>query len=487
MPFQPDLTYSKLDPRLSASCAPTEVLDPQWIAFNDELAEQLQLPADYRATAAGLQTFSGNQVPAWAQPTALAYAGHQFANYVPQLGDGRAVLLTEVIANNGQRYDIQLKGSGRTPYSRGGDGRSPLGPVLREYLVSEAMHHLGVPTTRALAAVATGEMVQRENALPGAILTRVAASHLRVGTAQYVLAFKQRDLLQQFADYVISRHYPQCADADDRYLALLDAVIDNQAALIAKWMSLGFIHGVMNTDNMSLSGETIDYGPCAFMEAYDPATVFSFIDRRGRYAYQNQPAIGSWNLARFAETLLPLIANGDDTDGAIAKATAAVENFESVYERYYWQQMTAKLGLTPDTANAKRLTQDYLDLMQQQQVDFTLAFRFLGDADSNRLGELFEHSEAWQAWHQRWTQVVKAEYASIDDAKTKLNRTNPAYIPRNHLVEAAIKEAIQDGSLALFNQLNQVLQMPFVEQDGSLELLQPATAEQAVPRTFCGT
>ncbi|MFC0445033.1 YdiU family protein [Pseudidiomarina halophila] len=481
-------SYPRLDPRLAAAVEPTPVMDPQWIAFNDDLAQQLEIPSAHRATDDGLQIFSGNRTPDWAQPHALAYAGHQFANYVPQLGDGRAVLLTEVIGTDGVRYDIQLKGSGRTPYSRGGDGRSPLGPVLREYLVSEAMHQLGVPTTRALAAVATGEMVQREEALPGAILTRVAASHLRVGTAQYVLAFKERELLQKFADYVIERHYPQCAETDAPYLALLAAVVDKQAALIAQWMSLGFIHGVMNTDNMTLSGETIDYGPCAFMEAYDPATVFSFIDRRGRYAYQNQPAIGTWNLARFAETLLPLIASDrDDAESAIAKATAAVENFQQVYEGYYWQRMTAKLGLTPEAADAKSLTQDYLDLMQQHQVDFTLAFRFLADTDSNRLAELFENTQAWQDWHQRWTRAVKAEHSSMTDAQNQLKQTNPAYIPRNHLVEAAIQQAMEDGSLKLFNQLNRVLQTPFVEQDDAEEFLQPATPEQAVPRTFCGT
>ncbi|MEA3586876.1 YdiU family protein [Pseudidiomarina sp. 1APP75-27a] len=484
-------SYPRLDPRLTAAVEPTPVMDPQWIAFNDELAEQLAIPAAQRASDDGLQIFSGNQVPDWAQPHALAYAGHQFANYVPQLGDGRAVLLTEVIGNDGRRYDIQLKGSGRTPYSRGGDGRSPIGPVLREYLLSEAMHRLGVPTTRALAAVATGELVQREEALPGAILTRVAASHLRVGTAQYVLAFKERDLLKKFADYVIDRHYPHCANAEDPYLALLEAVIDRQAQLIAQWMSLGFIHGVMNTDNMTLSGETIDYGPCAFMEAYDPATVFSFIDRRGRYAYQNQPGIGVWNLARFAETLLPLIKVGaDDTDdakGAIKQATAAIEQFQQIYEGYYWQRMTAKIGLPGADADAKVLTQDYLELMQQQQVDFTLAFRLLGDSDPKRLADLFENSQAWQDWHQRWQQAITAEDASMSSAQTKLNRINPAYIPRNHLVEAAIEEAVQEGSLALFNQLNEVLRTPFVEQDNAGDFFQPATPEQAVPRTFCGT
>ncbi|CAB0150164.1 hypothetical protein PSI9734_00731 [Pseudidiomarina piscicola] len=485
MPFQPENSYAELDARLSSSCSPTKVLNPQWIAFNEPLAKQLQLPQSALSGAAGLATFSGTAVPDWAQPTALAYAGHQFGNFVPQLGDGRAVLLSEVLDHQGSRFDIQLKGSGRTPYSRGGDGRSPLGPVLREYLVSEAMHRLEVPTTRALAAIATGEMVQREHAQPGAILTRVASSHLRVGTAQFVAAHKDRELLQRFADYVIERHYPHCAAENSPYLALLTAVIDRQASLIAKWMSLGFIHGVMNTDNMTLSGETIDYGPCAFMEAYDPAQVFSSIDRRGRYSYQNQPAIAMWNLARFAETLLPLI--DQDPDTAIARATAAVENFDAVYQRYYSKQMSAKLGLSASDAATQQLLEDYLDLMQQQQVDFTLAFRFLGDADNIRSAELFQQHQDWQDWYQRWRQALAQQHPTAADASVALNSVNPAYIPRNHLIEAAISEATNDGSLELFNRLQHLWQSPFVEQPEASEFMRPANQEQQVKRTFCGT
>ncbi len=486
---QTEHSYTQLDPRLSASCEPTPVQQPQWLAVNTELAEYLGIPEALCGTEQGAQVFAGNEVPDWAQPAALGYAGHQFANYVPQLGDGRAVLLAEVIASDGQRYDLQLKGSGRTPFSRGGDGRSPIGPVLREYLVSEAMHRLGVPTTRALAAVATGELVQRQQAEPGAILTRVASSHLRVGTAQYVLAFKDRALLQRFADYVIERHYPDCANANadanakQPYLALLEAVIERQAQLVAKWMSLGFIHGVMNTDNMTLSGETIDYGPCAFMEAYDPATVFSSIDRRGRYMYQNQPPIAMWNLARFAETLLPLLHDNDeDADTAIKLATAAVESFEARYQKHYWLAMTAKIGLTPEHQSAQILVQDFLDLLEQHSIDFTLAFRYLSDAEPTRLAALFKQDDAWRPWYQRWQAAWPEGFSP-----SQLAQVNPAYIPRNHRVQEVIDEAVNEGSLSKFNRLNQVLREPFVERAENADLMLPAATGEQVTRTFCGT
>ncbi|MBY6062888.1 protein adenylyltransferase SelO [Pseudidiomarina sediminum] len=474
-----ELSYVKLDPRLSTACQPTPVKQPQWLAFNSELAALLQLPETLCATELGAQVFAGNSTPDWAQPHALAYAGHQFAHFVPQLGDGRALLLTEVIAADGERYDLQLKGAGRTPYSRGGDGRAPIGPVLREYLVSEAMHTLGVPTTRALAAVATSEWVQRDPAQPGAVLTRVSKSHLRVGTAQYVLALREKNLLKAFADYVIQRHYPSCADQDAPYLALLKAVIDQQAQLIAQWMSLGFIHGVMNTDNMTLSGETIDYGPCAFMEAYDPATVFSAIDQRGRYMFQNQPPIAMWNLARYAETLLPLFDADEAT--AIEQATQAVTEFESSYQHYYWQRMTAKLGLN-DSVENRQLAQDYLDLMQQRGVDFTLAFRYLGDADSERLAVLFEQHEDWQKWYQKWQQALPSLAA-----RSQLKLVNPAYIPRNHLVEAMIQEVLETGALTRFNRLHDALKKPYHEREELADLMRPASAQEQVKQTFCGT
>ncbi|WP_417665073.1 protein adenylyltransferase SelO [Pseudidiomarina sp.] len=481
MPFRPEHSYQELSDQLCASCEPTAVQAPQWIAFNEALAAELELPENLWLSEQGLQVFSGNQVPEWAKPAALAYAGHQFANFVPQLGDGRALLLSEVVDKHQQRFDIQLKGSGRTPFSRGGDGRSPIGPVLREYTVSEAMHALGVPTTRALAAVATGELVRREQAEPGAILTRVAASHLRVGTAQYVLALKDFELLKNFADYVLQRHYPDAVSDEQPYLMLLRQVMNSQAKLIAKWMSIGFIHGVMNTDNMTLSGETIDYGPCAFMEAYDPATKFSFIDKRGRYAYQNQPAIGLWNIARFAETLLPLLA--DDPDQAVAIGTAEIEKFQGIYEQYYWQNMSAKIGLPVETAQP--LVTRYLTLMQQQHIDFTLGFRYLGDSNQDRLQKLFNNSTDWQAWHADWlTAIGKRDITAL---KTKLNTVNPAYIPRNHLVQHVIEAASEQGSLIEFNRLNKALSKPYLERSEFADLMQPAAKEQAVTQTFCGT
>ncbi|OZB06783.1 MAG: hypothetical protein B7X54_01065 [Idiomarina sp. 34-48-12] len=475
MPFGSEHSYQNLSDQLFAPCEATPVRAPQWIAFNEDLAEQLQIPQELWATDEGLQVFSGNQTPEWATPAALAYAGHQFANFVPQLGDGRALLLTEVLDKHDQRFDIQLKGSGRTPYSRGGDGRSPIGPVLREYLVSEAMHKLNVPTTRALAAVATGEWVQRETAQPGAILTRVAKSHLRVGTAQYVLHLRDYNLLKRFADYIIDRHYPELNNREAPYIALLEHVQHNQAKLIAKWMSLGFIHGVMNTDNMTLSGETIDYGPCAFMEAYEPATKFSFIDKRGRYAYQNQPAIGLWNIARFAETLLPLIHDAPDT--AVTQATAIIETFQETYEGYYWQEMSAKIGVT-DLSAAKPLIERYLNLMQAQQIDFTQAFRFLGDETPERAQRLFKNSESWQLWFNDWQKASN---------NSDLHQVNPAYIPRNHLIEQAIQAAANDGDLSVFNRLQQMLAEPFTEREAFRDWFEPAQAEQAVTQTFCGT
>lgn len=469
-------SYATRFPRLAFPCAPTPVTAPQWLAFNHVLADELAWPADLRDSDAGLALFSGNQLPSWVKPHALAYAGHQFAQFVPQLGDGRAVLLGEV-AQGEDWVDVQLKGSGRTPFSRGGDGRAALGPVLREYLVSEAMHGLGVPTTRALAAVVTGETVQRETALPGAILTRVAASHLRVGTAQYVLHLNQLELLQQFMDYVIERHYPSLIGFSKPYLKLLEHVQNRQAKLIAQWMSLGFIHGVMNTDNMTLSGETIDYGPCAFMEAYDPTTSFSFIDKRGRYAYHNQPAIGLWNMARFAETLLPLL--GDEA-ASVRQATAVLEDFQTTYEKHYWQFMCTKIGL-PATPSAQQLVQRYLNLMHAHQVDFTLAFRVLADGDASRAKILFNDQEDWRLWYHDWQQVVSPATVA------QLRHINPAYIPRNHLVARAITEAEQTGDLTYFNRLQQILAEPFTERPQWQEELQPASPEQQVTQTFCGT
>ncbi len=478
-------TYSELSSFVAQECQPTAVANPQWLAFNAELAEQLGLPQDYWLTDTGLGLFSGNQLPEWAKPVALAYSGHQFGHFNPTLGDGRALLLTEVVTPSGERYDMQLKGSGQTPYSRSGDGRSPIGPVLREYIVSEAMHAYGIPTSRALAAVATGELVYREDALPGAILTRVASSHLRIGTVEYIARLGQPELLKAFMDYVIERHYPECKSAQNPYLVLYSNIIEAQAKLVAQWMSIGFIHGVMNTDNMTLSGETIDYGPCAFMEAYDPATVFSFIDKRGRYAYQNQPKIAQWNLARLGEAMITLFAN--EQEQAIKVATLTLEQFQGIYSKYYWQFMSEKIGLPGDTEDDRELVHEFLTLLKAQQIDFTLGFRYICDNDDSRISELLHDQKPWQRWQNKWHQRMQELTLDISAEKLKMKDKNPAYIPRNHQVEAAIQEAMNSGSLARFNRLNEALKSPFTEQETFHDLLQPAASDEQVTRTFCGT
>lgn len=450
-----------------------------WLACQQELLLALGLPIEWCGSEQGLAVFSGLQLPSDWEPHALAYAGHQFGHFVPQLGDGRALLLTEWLTPSGELVDIQLKGSGRTPYSRGGDGAAPLGPVLREFILSEAMHALGVPTTRALAAVTSGDWVVRDGrTLPGAILTRVASSHLRIGTAQYVAANGDDELRQQFADYVIRRHYPACAHAEQPYLALLAAIIERQAHLIAQWMSLGFIHGVMNTDNMLLSGETIDYGPCAFMEAYQPNAVFSAIDRSGRYAYQQQAKIALWNLARLAEAWLPLF--DADRTNAIAAATAAVERFIPLYEQAYYQRMLAKLGLSPQQPEAMPLLDTLLQTMASEQLDFTQSFRQLSTLPEQALHPTLHD------WHQRWLQLLLREH-SQRDAQTKLCAINPAVIPRNHWVEAAIAEALESSQLTIFQQLLEAVRSPYQVAPEHHQFTLPASPEQRVRRTFCGT
>jgi uncharacterized protein YdiU (UPF0061 family) len=443
------------------------------------------LPASYQATADGLALFSGNTLPDWCQPIAQAYAGHQFANFVPRLGDGRAILLAEIISGSGQRFDIQLKGAGPTPFSRGGDGRSPIGPVIREYLVSEAMHALGVPTTRALAAVSTGETVYRDEALPGAIITRVARSHIRIGTFQYVAALADTARLTEFTDYVIARHYPQCTNEQQPYLKFLQAVIAKQAATVAHWMSLGFIHGVMNTDNMSITGETIDYGPCAFMEAFDEKTVFSAIDRRGRYAYNNQPPVTLWNLTRFAETLLPLLHV--DQPKAIELASAALASFSQQYQAAYLQRMAAKLGIEHGQPDDAELINGVLALMQQDKVDFTLFFRQLSSTTPQKAGELFNDQKRWLNWFSGWQARVTAQKWTEEHRATAMQRVNPALIPRNHLVQQAIDQVTSHGDISLFNQLKQAWLAPFDADPAFAAFSQPASEQERVQRTFCGT
>jgi uncharacterized protein YdiU (UPF0061 family) len=433
----------------------------------------------------GAEIFSGNYAPPGAEPLAQAYAGHQFGNFVPQLGDGRALLLGEVIDTQGRRRDIQFKGSGRTPFSRGGDGKAALGPVLREYILGEAMHALGVPTTRALAAAATGEPVYRETPLPGAVLTRVAASHIRVGTFQFFAARGDTAKLRQLADYTIARHFPDLAGAPNPYLALLTAVADRQASLIAQWMHIGFIHGVMNTDNMAISGETIDYGPCAFLDAYHSATVFSSIDRGGRYAFGQQPQIARWNLARFAETLLPLIHS--DPQAAIPEAVAVLETFGGRFDAAWLAGMRAKLGLLGDPqAGDLDLANGFLAILEAQAVDFTLAFRGLAAAalgDHTLVRPLFTDPRPYDAWAERWQGRLADPAASA----RVMDGVNPVYIPRNHIVEAALAAAVERDDLAPFHALLDVLAAPFTARGGLEAYAEPAPRGSAPYRTFCGT
>jgi serine/tyrosine/threonine adenylyltransferase len=491
-PVMPNLgfqhTYVTLSDMLYAPAVPQQAANPRLIAFNDALAHLLGLSVEALKSVAA-EVFSGNSLPPDAQPLALAYAGHQFGHFVPQLGDGRAILLGEVLCQDGLRRDVQLKGAGRTVFSRGGDGRAALGPVLREYLVSEAVHALGIPTTRSLAAVATGEPVYREDELPGAVLTRVAASHVRVGTFQYVATRGDVAALLQLTTYVLNRHYGDAADAPTPAAALLAAVIDRQAQLVARWMHIGFIHGVMNTDNMSIAGETIDYGPCAFMDHYDPQTVFSFIDRHGRYAFGNQPTIAQWNLARLAEALLPLI--DEDPAQAIPQATELVQTFSERFQHYWLTGMRQKLGLTtPDPADLA-LVQELLDAMHGAEADYTLTFRRLGDAHAHAsppeavLALFAAAPDALQAWWPRWQVRLAQEPAENPETRrAAMHAVNPAMIPRNHLVEAALAAAF-NGDETPFWQLFTALQDPYTEPP-------QAHYTEVPPRvcgynTFCGT
>jgi len=486
-----DNSYRRLPDRFHARLTPAPVPAPRLIALNHALAERLKL--DLAAVEPDLATiFSGNRLPADAEPIAAAYAGHQFGQFVPQLGDGRALLLGEVIDRAGQRRDIQLKGSGRTPFSRNGDGRAPLGPVLREYLVSEAMHALGIPTTRALAAVTTGEPVYREQALPGAVLTRVAASHIRVGTFEYFAARSDTDAIRQLADHVIARHYPELNEAERPYLALFERIMDRQAFLVARWLHIGFIHGVMNTDNMAVSGETIDYGPCAFLDHYDPAMVFSSIDRGGRYAFANQPRIAQWNLARLAETLLPLIAA--DPEQAIAPATEILEAFPDRFQRYWLEGMRRKLGLTAAEADDGALIQELLAAMQRAVADFTLTFRRLCDVTENpgaedELRALFANAQpSFAAWTERWrARLARDPQQTPTERAAQMRAVNPAFIPRNHRVEQALSAAVEEGDLQPFEILRKVLEQPYQDQPALAAYAQPPQPAERVYQTFCGT
>ena len=484
--FAFDNTYARELEDFYVAWKAAQVAQPKLVKLNRELAEELRLDTGALDSEEGARIFAGNATPEGAAPLAQAYAGHQFGGFVPQLGDGRALLLGEVIDRSGRRRDIQLKGSGPTPFSRAGDGRAALGPVLREYLMGEAMHALGIPTTRALAAVVTGEPVFREDgALPGAILTRVAASHIRVGTFQFFAARGEPAKVRRLADYVIERHYPELKGDTNPYLELLQRVCDRQAALIAGWMHVGFIHGVMNTDNMAISGETIDYGPCAFMDQYDPATVFSSIDARGRYAYANQPKIAQWNLARFAETLVSLI--DDDEKRAIARATEVVHTFSELYERHWLKGMRAKLGLFSEEEADPNLATGFFTAMEGKNVDYTLAFRYLADAavgEEEPIRALFTDPSAYQLWSGHWRARLARETVAPSARAQAMRRANPAFIPRNHRVEEALSAAVERGDYAPFDTLLNILSRPFDDQPEFAAFAEPPPEGQGHYRTF---
>ena len=460
---------------------------PRLLAINADLATELGVDADALSAPDGVAVLAGNAIPDGARPVAQAYAGHQFGGFSPRLGDGRALLLGEVLDVHGRRRDLHLKGSGPTPFARGSDGKAAVGPMLREYVIGEAMHALGIPTTRALAVVATGDLIARDTLLPGAVLTRVAASHLRVGSFQYAAAHDEPTLLRRLADHAISRHYPDAVHTDNRYLALFEGVVDAHASLVARWMLVGFIHGVMNTDNMTISGETIDYGPCAFIDAFDPATVFSSIDHGGRYAYGNQPKIAHWNLARLAEALLPLF--GADTDMGVAAATDMLQSFPDRYHRYWVDGMRAKLGLGDGEQDDREIIDELLALLQAQRVDFTSCFRALSSAvlgDRERARSLFAQPAAFDAWSLRWQTELSHQARDPTATAAAMDRVNPVYIPRNHQVEEALATA-SDGDLRPFQRLLDVLAQPFHQRSGLESYAEPAPASFGQYRTFCGT
>lgn len=493
--FSFDNTYARLPERLYSRVEPSLVREPSVVKVNGALAVELGIDAAALTSAEGAEILAGNRTPPGAEPLAQAYAGHQFGAFVPQLGDGRAVLLGEIVGKDGKRRDIQLKGAGRTPYSRRGDGRAALGPVLREYLVSEAMAALGVPTTRALAVTTTGEPVAREGILPGAVFTRVAASHIRIGTFEFLAARDDRDGLSTLTSYALARHYPDAVGSGNDALALLERVIDAQASLVARWLGVGFVHGVMNTDNTSISGETIDYGPCAFLDEYDPDKKFSSIDTGGRYAFANQPRIMQWNLTRLAEALLPLLA--DDEEEAVRRARARLERFVPTFEAAHGVVLRAKLGLgtrPEDEEDDMALGNDLLGRLAADAVDYTLFFRRLctsaedTDADA-ATASLFANPGAFHGWAERWRARLAPDVAPGDRAAA-MRRVNPAFIPRNHRVEEVIRAAIAHADYGPFETLLDVVTQPYDDRADRPDLgrfAEPPRDEERVVATFCGT
>ncbi len=489
--FPFDNSFARMPEYFYSRVKPTPVQKPEMIQFNEELATELGLDIEAFKDQEVTDFFAGNTLPEGSNPIAMAYCGHQFGNLNPELGDGRAIALGEVIGNDDLRYDIQLKGSGRTPYSRNGDGRAALGPVLREYLLSEAMAVHNVPTTRALAAVTTGESVRRHGMPPGAIITRVARGFVRVGTFVYFAIRGNQEGVKKLADYVIERNYPEIQSAENPYLALLENVIDRQASLIAKWMQLGFIHGVMNTDNMSIAGETIDYGPCAFIDEYHPGKVFSSIDRQGRYAYQNQPAAGHWDLCRFAEAIVPLI--DDDQEAAVSKVQAVINSYPSRYEGYWLAGMSQKIGLSQTVEGDKALIEDLLTRMADNTADFTLTFYYLSDAlsestdNDQAIRNLFTDGASFDEWAIKWRERLSSESTSDNERSHQMHEVNPLYIPRNHLVEAVIRAAEDHLDFEPFYEFMEVLKKPYSKQEGKEKYALPPISEEVVHETFCGT
>lgn len=488
-PIAFDNTYVRLPERFYERVEPARVPAPHLLRVNHVLAARLGIDPAFLNSEEGIAFLSGNRAVTGSAPIALAYAGHQFGHFVPQLGDGRAVLLGEVTGIDGKRYDVQLKGSGRTRFSRRGDGKAALGPVLREYIVSEAMAALGIPTTRSLAAVLTGETVLRERPLPGGVLTRIASSHVRVGTFQYFAARKDLEALSLLTNYAIDRHYPHVQQADEPPLAFFDAVVAALAKLVARWMLAGFIHGVLNTDNTSIAGETIDYGPCAFMDAYHPDKVFSSIDHHGRYAFSNQPGIIKWNLARLAECLLPLIAGGGER--AIEAANASLARFDAQFEKAYADGMRRKLGLFNEHQDDAALAEDLLQRMALNQVDFTLTFRRLSDAALAESGDsavrqLFIDPNAYDEWSVHWRARLGREARDPQERSAMMRAVNPIFIPRNHRIEAAIAAA-EAGRYELFHDLNEILARPYEDQPDYVHYSEPPQSHEEVRQTFCGT
>ncbi len=485
-----DNTYARLPERFYERVNPAPVKSPKLIRLNFKLAQELGIHAEGVAPEDWAAVFSGNQILPESEPIAQAYAGHQFGHFVPQLGDGRAILLGEVVDRGGERRDIQLKGSGRTRFSRQGDGRAALGPVMREYIMSEAMYRLGIPTTRSLAMVATGEEVMRETPLPGAILTRIAASHIRVGTFEYFAARQDKEALKILADYVMARHYPALQNQPQSYFEMLKAILRAKAELVVNWMRVGFIHGVMNTDNTSVSGETIDYGPCAFMDEYDPAAVFSSIDHHGRYAFGNQAVIAAQNMSSLTACLLFLLH--EDSAQAMKLAQESAGYFETVFQNAWSQAACQKIGLLQADADDLSLVLDYLELMQKNKADYTLAFRCLSAAVGEKkmpsqLFDVFNRSQGLETWLIRWNERVLKQGKSAQEISRAMNAVNPAFILRNHRVEQAIQAAMKKNDFSVMDRLIDVLARPYEDQPQSAEWMQPPKPEERVAQTFCGT